>query len=167
MNSISRALNYTDDDRFIWLAGPIGLLLMMQRKLLRFTESWIFEFAMNMAVAINTIILSLDGLLPESSEDTMNQFNFAFTIIFTVELGVKVLGQGLVEYIRDTMNRFDAVIVALSLVELFFLGGSGKSSLSAFRSVRIFRAFRVLRVTKLMRSLKFMGFLISVLSRAV
>lgn len=88
--------------------------------------------------------------------------------MFTIELGLKILGMGPRKYLRDTMNIFDAVIVALSLVELFFLGGStnGKSSLSAFRSVRIFRAFRVLRVTKLMRSLQFMGFLIKVLSNA-
>lgn len=69
-------------------------------------------------------------------------------------MGLKVIGMGPRKYISDTMNIFDAIIVALSLVELFFFGGgSGKSSLSAFRSVRIFRAFRVLRVTKLMRSL--------------
>jgi hypothetical protein len=71
-------------------------------------------------------------------------------------LGLKVLGMGPSSYISDSMNVFDALIVALSLIELFLLGGgggSGKSSISAFRSVRIFRAFRVLRVTKLMRSL--------------
>lgn len=75
--------------------------------------------------------------------------------MFTIELGLKLIGMGPKNYIRDTMNIFDAIIVSLSLVELFMLGGStnGKSSLSAFRSVRIFRAFRVLRVTKLMRSL--------------
>jgi len=122
---------------------------------------------MNLAVAINTLILAMDGLVPDSWSDSLSQFNFAFTIIFTIELGIKVIGMGPIEYLRDTMNKFDATIVVLSLVELFFLGGgSGKSSLSAFRSVRIFRAFRVLRVTKLMRSLQFMGFLIKVLSNA-
>jgi hypothetical protein len=44
------------------------------------------------------------------------------------------------------MNVFDALIVALSLIDLFFLSGS-----SVFKSVKIFRALRVLRVTKLMR----------------
>lgn len=44
------------------------------------------------------------------------------------------------------MNIFDALIVALSLVDIFFLSGN-----SVFKSVRIFRALRVLRITKLMR----------------
>lgn len=122
---------------------------------------------MNLAVAINTIILAIDGLVPDSDSNLLSEFNTAFTIIFTIELGVKLIGMGINEYIKDVMNIFDAIIVALSLVELFFLsGGSGKSSLSAFRSVRIFRAFRVLRVTKLMRTLKFMSFLMKVLTRA-
>lgn len=65
------------------------------------------------------------------------------------------------------MNIFDAIIVVLSLIELFFFSGSGsKKSLSAFKSVRVFRAFRVLRVTKLMRSLKFMSFLMKVIGTA-
>lgn len=110
---------------------------------------------MNLAVAFNTVILALDGLVPDSSANLLSEFNLAFTILFTIELGLKLLGMGPKNYLSDTMNIFDALIVALSLVELFLLGGggSGKSSLSAFRSVRIFRAFRVLRVTKLMRSL--------------
>lgn len=78
-----------------------------------------------------------------------------------------MMALGAINYMKDTMNIFDALIVCLSLVELFILGGSnGKSSLSAFRAVRIFRAFRVLRVTKLMKSLEFMGFLIKVLTNS-
>ncbi|CAD8085427.1 unnamed protein product [Paramecium sonneborni] len=168
MNSVMKALNYSKRETFIYLEGFVGFLKVCQNHLLYFTQSWYFEAAMNAAVAINTIILALDGLLPASSADTLSQFNLGFTILFTIELGLKVIGMGPKTYISDTMNIFDAVIVALSLVELFFLGGgtSGKSSLSAFRSVRIFRAFRVLRVTKLMRSLQFMGFLIKVLGNA-
>lgn len=99
---------------------------------------------LNLAVFINTIILCLDGLV--SNTEILNNFNYAFTIIFTIEMGLKILGLGLIGYIKDPMNIFDAIIVALSLVDIFFLSGS-----SVFKSVRIFRAFRVLRVTKLMR----------------
>ncbi|CAD8079150.1 unnamed protein product [Paramecium primaurelia] len=168
MNSVMKALNYSKRETFIYLKGLIGILLVLQNQLLYFVESGYFEASMNLAVTLNTVILALDGLLPDSTSTLTNQFNFGFTILFTIELGLKMFGMGLRKYLRDTMNIFDAVIVALSLVELFFLGGStnGKSSLSAFRSVRIFRAFRVLRVTKLMKSLQFMGFLIKVLSNA-
>lgn len=95
----------------------------------------------------------------------MDDFNNAFTIIFTIELGLKLMGMGVMDYLRDYMNVFDALIVAISLVDLIFLSGSG-TSISAFKAIRIFRAFRVLRVTKLMRSLTFMNFLVTVLSNA-
>ena len=66
---------------------------------------------------------------------------------------LKMFGMGVGEYLKDTMSKFDAVIVVLSLVELFIFGSGGGSAISAFRSVRIFRTFRVLRVTRLVRSL--------------
>jgi hypothetical protein len=87
--------------------------------------------------------------------DILQQLNFSFTIIFTVDMGLKLYGMGMKEYTDDKMNNFDGVIVVLSLAELIFLGG-GNSAISAFRSVRIFRTFRVLRVTRMIRSLKIM-----------
>ena len=107
-------------------------------------DSRYFNIFLNFAVFMNTVILCLDGLVNNSEE--LNNFNLAFTILFTIEMGLKIIGFGLVQYIKDPMNIFDALIVALSLVDIFFLSGN-----SVFKSVRIFRAFRVLRVTKLMR----------------
>ncbi len=72
-------------------------------------------------------------------------------------MGLKLIGMGLIEYLADKMNIFDAIIVCLSLVELLMLNGSdssaGSRKFSAFRSIRILRVFRVLRVTRLIRSL--------------
>jgi hypothetical protein len=80
--------------------------------------------------------------------------NLAFTIIFTIDMGLKLLGLGVAGYLRDKMNIFDGLIVALSLMEIGI--GSGGSSVSAFRSVRIFRIFRIFRVTRMIRTLKIM-----------
>ncbi len=79
-------------------------------------------------------------------------------------MSLKIIGMGIVEYLRDKMNIFDGIIVVLSLVELAMFGGGGKSALSAFRSVRIFRTFRVLRVTRLVRSLQYMRVIMQVIS---
>lgn len=71
-------------------------------------------------------------------------------------MGLKIIGLGIIDYIKDKMNVFDAVIASLSLVELAMIGDGTGSAISAFRSVRIlrtFRTFRVLRVTRLIRSL--------------
>ena len=100
----------------------------------------------------NTIILAMDGLLNKEGIEVQYQMNMAFTYIFTIDMGLKMFGQGVVEYLKDKMCAFDCIIVSLSLIELFIFG-SGGSAISAFRSVRIFRTFRVLRVTRLVRSL--------------
>ena len=78
-------------------------------------------------------------------------------------MGLKIFGLGLIEYLKDKMNIFDALIVTTSLIELAFLGNGG-SAISAFRSVRIFRVFRVFRVTRLVRSLKFMQVIMKVVA---
>lgn len=96
----------------------------------------------------------------------MSQFNTIFTIVFAVDMGLKITGYGLSEYVADKMNIFDAFIVSLSLFEMIFLTGSG-SSFSAFRAIRILRVFRVLRVTRLIRSLQFMKLMITALGSAI
>lgn len=97
----------------------------------------------------------------------MNEANTAFTIIFAVDMGLKIIGEGFSEYVSDKMNIFDGLIACLSLSEMIFLTGSAGSSLSAFRAVRILRVFRVLRVTRLIRSLQFMKLMIIALSSAM
>ena len=98
--------------------------------------------------------------------DVFAKMNLTFTIIFTSEMGIKLLGFGLRGYLRDAMNIFDGSIVLISLVEILFLG-DGSKAISAFRTVRIFRTFRVLRVTKLLRALAFMKVIIGVVSRSL
>lgn len=44
----------------------------------------------------------------------MKLFNLIFTIIFTVELAIKLFALGLKGYVKDTMNIFDCIIVIIS-----------------------------------------------------
>jgi hypothetical protein len=117
-----------------------------------------------LCVIINTIILALDGLVQSNS--TLDEFNMTFTVIFVVDMGLKVIALG-TDYLLDSINIFDGLIVCLSLVEIVILDGSSGSKLTAFRSVRIFRVFRVLRVTRLVRSLRFMSVILDVISRTM
>ena len=74
-------------------------------------------------------------------------FNNVFTIIFTLEVIIKIIGVGMKEYARDKFNLFDAVIVVFSLLDLLFI--SGESSFSALRAFRLFRIFKIFRVGNL------------------
>jgi hypothetical protein len=77
-------------------------------------------------------------------------------------MGLKIIGIGVVKYLKDKMNYLDGGIVLLSLVDLFPSSGGG-ANLSAFRSLRIFRTFRVLRITRLLRAMKDMQIILNAL----
>ena len=93
----------------------------------------------------------------ESTNSTIKNASLSFTYIFIIEMGLKIIGNGPIGYIRDPMNILDGLVVLLSIIELIF--SSGSHAFSAFR------ATRVLRVAKLLRTLEFMRFLIAVLSK--
>ena len=112
-------------------------------------KSPLVENFMTFWVVLNTLILAIDhyGIDP-NTESLFNTFNLIFTIIFWVEMVLKLVGLGVKRYLQDTMNYLDGSVVILSMVELIFLSGSG-GALTAFRAVRIFRTFRVIRYLKL------------------
>ena len=70
---------------------------------------------MNLIVLGNTIVLALVGLVDDNSLDNLN---LIFVIIFTIELGLKLISYGIVGYFKDRMNSFDSIIVAISLIEI-------------------------------------------------
>ena len=123
-------------------------------------------------VIINTIILSLDRYNQPSQEEYICQtINTGFTIVFALEMALKIFGIGIVKYLSDALNYLDGFVVILSLVELIFLSGQG--SFSAFRAVRVFRVvrmlrtFRVVRIARLFRALEEMRKLIRVISETL
>lgn len=72
-----------------------------------------------MVIMMNTITLSLDQH-PKLDEETLEVFgklNVFFSIIFTVEVVLKVIGLGLREFVQDRFNLFDAGIVLISILE--------------------------------------------------
>ena len=131
---VIRKITVVEDDSNMWEGGTLGLILAFRRLVKKFVLSNIYDNLMMLSVFINTIILAMDGLVDSSGEVILGQFNFIFTIVFTLDMGFKLIGINISEYLKDRMNIFDAIIVTLSLVELIFLGGGG-SALSAFRVI--------------------------------
>ncbi|KAL4110193.1 hypothetical protein PRIC1_001886 [Phytophthora ramorum] len=103
-------------------------------------------------VAVSSISLAIDNPLqnPDSAVAiALKRMEVAFTIIFTVEMVIKIIARGLVlhkgAYLRSGWNVLDCVIVISSLVMLAE-SSSRQHSLKSLRSLRTFRAFRPLRV---------------------
>ncbi len=71
-------------------------------------------------------------------------FNTVFTILFAIEMVLKLIGLGIKGYLKDGFNDFDGVIVLVSLVEF--------TKLVDASGITVLRAFRLLRIFKLIRS---------------
>jgi hypothetical protein len=116
---------------------------------------------MLLIVFANTTLMAMSGFVNTDAEPYAT-INLVFTIMFAIDLSVKVFAYGMA-FFSDVMNLFDSAVVVISLVELSF----GGSNLSALRSVRILRAFRVLRITRLIRSLNYMRIIMNVVASVI
>jgi hypothetical protein len=156
----------------IWMLGYKGFVETCRRYCREFISSSIINTLLMVSVFLNTFMMALDGLTPDSWQDGFNTLNLAFTAIFAVEMLLKLFGFGPRNYLRDYFNVFDACVVVISLIEVIITytsdsGGNKRSAASAFRAVRIFRIFRVLRVTRLLRSMRFMKVIMDVVKSTV
>jgi len=70
-----------------------------------------------------------------------------FTVLFAVELVIKVVGLTPKGHVTDRYNIFDAVVVAVSVMDLALTMGSSLAVFCALRVGRVLRAARVVRVT--------------------
>ena len=132
-----------------------------RQKLRDFVEAPLFGTVVIYLIILNTLTLAVDHYPIESSfENSLDAINFILSLIFAIEMILKLLALGLLDYIRDISNVFDAVIVIVSLVELVaappvFFGGENASNgaVSALRSFRLFRIFKLMSKWKSMKRL--------------
>uniref|UniRef100_A0A3Q4B3I1 Ion transport domain-containing protein n=1 Tax=Mola mola TaxID=94237 RepID=A0A3Q4B3I1_MOLML len=68
--------------------------------------------------------------------------NKVFTVIFTVEMVLKLVAMDPCNYFQVSWNIFDAIIVLVSLLELVMADVQGLSLLRIFRLLRVFRLAR-------------------------
>lgn len=69
-------------------------------------------------ILTNTVILSLDRYPISNSEIRILELtNLTLTFVFTVEMLLMVLANGVKTYVQDSFNIIDALIVIISLVD--------------------------------------------------
>jgi hypothetical protein len=160
------SLNF--QDTLIWLRGFSGVYQLARKYARFFVESDKVVKFLTICVLLNTVILMLEGLLDEATSSMLDLFNSIFTIIFVLELLIKIFAYEIKGFFKSFMNIFDTAIVIVSLVEisLSISSGEGISSsqkMAAFKALRVLRMFRVLRVTRILRSMKFMKVIVAVI----
>jgi hypothetical protein len=86
------------------------------------------------------------------AKEVWDFFGYFFGIMFTIELVLKVLGSGR-DFLRNTWNWFDSLIVFAWYIELFKVVNLPIDS----SVIRIFRLARLLRLLRLLRKLEGFG----------
>jgi hypothetical protein len=142
----------------IWLPGLIGQFNIFRRILRQFFANSTVDFFFIGLVLINTVIMALTNIVHNTA--LLDQINTVLTIIFSIEIGLKFIGLGIVNFSRDFFNVFDLIIISLSLVEVAFQTSS--QILSAIKVIRMLRTVRILRASRILRNLKFLRTLIKI-----
>ncbi|XP_034028881.1 voltage-dependent L-type calcium channel subunit alpha-1D [Thalassophryne amazonica] len=143
-------------------AQPIKIYIPKNPSQLKFWKiinSSQFEYIMFVLILGNTLTLAVQHY--EQSKlftSVMDILNLIFTIVFTIEMIIKLLALRAHHYFIDPWNSFDALIVVGSVLDIaiseFSGGGShgegGGKGESGKVSITFFRLFRVLRLVKLL-----------------
>ena len=152
IKKILRALTTANQDYVIWLTEFKGKMILARKYLVLFIQSSFCENFFLLVVLVNTVVLSLYGYLNTSNQiATLDTINSDLTFIFIAEMGLKIIGYGVLGYVMNLMNIFDGAIVVVSVIDL--LVSSVTTNISAFRAIRILRIFRILRPLHYMKKI--------------
>lgn len=135
-----------------------------RRYLLRVVSHEKFQGFITSLIIFNTITLAMDHHpMDPTLAVVLEGINFALTILFGLEMFLKLYAMGCYEYQKDIFNRFDGFIVIVSLIELGVFPpafrvveeeGSGfGGAILGLRSFRLFRIFKLARRWVSMRKL--------------
>uniref|UniRef100_A0A8D2NCM8 Voltage-dependent L-type calcium channel subunit alpha n=1 Tax=Zonotrichia albicollis TaxID=44394 RepID=A0A8D2NCM8_ZONAL len=116
-----------------------------------------FEYLMFFLIMLNTICL---GMQHYNQSEEMNHvsdiLNVAFTILFTLEMILKLMAFKVKGYFGDPWNVFDFLIVIGSIIDVILseidvsVQGQGDPDDNGRVSITFFRLFRVMRLVKLL-----------------
>jgi hypothetical protein len=122
----------------------------VRKAIFKLVLSNFFENFIMLTIGLNTLFLCLDyDGAPYGLAKTIEIGNIIFISIFALEACLKLLGLGLRFYFLDTWNRFDFLIVILSIIAM-------DENLFSFKvtALRIIRVARLLRMVKTSKGLK-------------
>ncbi|KAH3871517.1 hypothetical protein DPMN_034720 [Dreissena polymorpha] len=135
----------------LYLLSPESKL----RRLAHYTiaQRW-FDNTVLFFIALNCITLAMErpDIPPTSTErEILTISNHIFTVIFTIEMTIKVIAKGLLignhAYLKSGWNFMDGFLVVIALVDTVI-------SLTANSSPRIFVILRVFRLLRTLRPLR-------------
>jgi hypothetical protein len=116
-------------------------------------DDGIFDRFVLFSIIVNTIVLGIETYYRNTETDALTYMNYAFTVIFGVEMLLKLTAMGFAQYWRNPYTAFDGVICITSIMEVAL------TSIPAFQNVTVMRAGRILRMLRVLRATKLAGHL--------
>ncbi len=125
------------------VAGAMKPPSFPMRVLLAIRHSSAFSALMTSVIFFNCISFVLDGrFVSIATQDFMDTSNLACLIVFTIEMVLCVVADGLKEYWGDSWNKFDILVIGLSWIFDFLIL---EASFSVFRILRVLKPLRLLK----------------------
>jgi hypothetical protein len=110
-------------------------------------------------IILNTIVLGLEWYGQSPLWHKVHALaNLIFTVAFTIEMLLKIIGLGFFCYLTDGFNQCDFTVVTVGLFEYVM---EDKKTLS------VLRGFRILRIMKLFKRTPNLQLLVKTLLKAV
>ncbi|MEO0608245.1 MAG: ion transporter [Pseudomonadota bacterium] len=109
-------------------------------------EGKLFRNIITALIVLNAIILGVltyDRTLPAGFVDSLSWFDRAVTVVFAIEIALKLCVYRL-SFFKSGWNWFDFLVVAVSLVP-------GGAAFSVLRAMRVLRILRLLHIVPMMR----------------
>ncbi|MES1199453.1 MAG: ion transporter [Pseudomonadota bacterium] len=105
------------------------------------TDNPPFKIFILLCIIVNSAMLGYDAHFGETNQyhALIEQWNTYFLYVFTAELVLEFLAQGLGRYVRDGWNLFDCVIVFISYASVI----PGIRAITALRTLRVLRVLRL------------------------
>ena len=119
------------------------------RRLFFYLVTWPpFDYAILLVIISSCVVMATQSPLDEiagTQPPIYDTLEMLFTYIFTVEVGLKLLGLGTTQYFSQGWNVFDCVVVGSAWLRVL-LPDAG--NLTVLRAVRVLRALRMVNRVK-------------------
>nr|CAB3227403.1 voltage-dependent T-type calcium channel subunit alpha-1G [Phallusia mammillata] len=152
--AVDRLHKFTSDRRTwsLYLLPPESRL---RKSLQRTVASKWFDYVILLFIFGNCITIAMER--PSLEDDSLERYvidvcNYVFTVVFTVELLLKVVANGFYfgdsTYLKSGWNVLDFILVVTSLIDVIMTlaSSSGSKLFGILRVLRLLRALRPLRV---------------------
>lgn len=142
-------------------------------------ESEKFDMFMGVIIVMNMLVMTFrvqyDGVMvrPMGSsdrsvtiEEALDVTEQVFTILFLVELLLRLFVIHGPRYLKSIMNILDALVVVVSCMEMWFFS-SGNGHISILRIFRLLRLMKVVRVVRVMNAFKPLRVLVNAVTNSI